>query len=67
MMISRLRSKEEVSMTAKNDDPKLNNKNEKPRKKTAKQEKGKEQPYSGTHGYTEEEVNEIIRDKRRRK
>lgn len=48
--------KEHLSMVAKNDDPKPDKKTDRPKKKKAKQKKGKEQPYAGTHGYTEEEI-----------
>jgi hypothetical protein len=59
-------------MTTKDDDPKEpkggaeraagSKKGEKKKPK-----EGEKRPYAGTHGYTEEELNEIIRDRKRKK
>lgn len=32
-----------------------------------KPKEGEKLPYSGTHGYTEEEVNEIVKEQRRKR
>jgi len=76
--MSRWESEEEVYMAKKDDNnKKQTNKGKKQAaQKTAKpgkiamdwlRRRMKKQPYAGTHGYTEEEVNEIIRDKKRKK
>lgn len=49
-----------------NNEKKVDENIDKPRKKKGKQKKGEKQPYAGTHGYTEEEVNEIIKKQRRK-
>ena len=47
---------------------KIDKKSKKFQTKTSKKhKKGEKRPYSGTHGYTEEEVNEIVKKKEERK
>lgn len=53
-------------MTMKDNDTKPKKKTNRPRKKKAKQKKSEKQPYAGTHGYTEEEVEEIVKEKKGR-